>query len=33
MHKQLCSINKQENYSKALYYKALEEQKNFLLSQ
>ena len=28
MHKQLCPINKQENYSKALYYKALEEQKN-----
>ena len=33
MHTQLCSINKQENYSKALYYKTLEQQKNFLLSQ
>ena len=33
MHKQLCSINKQENYSKALYYKTLEQHKNFLLSQ
>ena len=33
MHKQLCSINKQENYSKALYYKTFEQQKNFLLNQ
>ena len=33
MHKQLCSISKQENYSKALYYKTLEQHKNFLLSQ
>ena len=33
MRKQLCSINKQEKYSKALYYKTFEQQKNFLLSQ
>ena len=33
MHKQLCSTNKQENYSKALYYKTFEQQKNFLLNQ
>ena len=33
MHKQLCSINKQGNYSKALHYKTLEQHKNFLLSQ
>ena len=33
MHKQLHSNNKQENYSTALYYKTLEQQKNFLLSQ
>ena len=33
MRKQLCSINKQENYSKALYYKSLEQHKNFLPSQ
>ena len=33
MRKQLCSINKQENYSKALYYKTLEQHKNFLPSQ
>ena len=32
-HKQPCSINKQENYSKTLYYKTLEQHKNFLLSQ
>ena len=33
MHKQLCSINKQENYSKALYYKTFEQQNNLLLIQ
>ena len=33
MHKQLCSINKQENYSKALHYKTLEQHKNLLISQ
>ena len=33
MDKHICPINKQENYSKALYYKTFEQQNNVLLSQ